>query len=284
MRRKKLKGWGKSSANIVNLDDLLPQYTVSSKQVYSTELRNLTYFEVYSRGIVVRDRVYFSYPGLSLSSFRYVQVLCTKSLDIMLRNRRGPKKFVVLKSTSNQTLILTERDVSRIAMIYDVRRLKELTGKDGTIPMRLLMRLKTLKRAKWVPPNFIENRLLQIFPRYYFHFHFVSLILYQIPGSLGMILHEHKTSKDFEFLSTLSDRFLVLRYSNGFTIIPYYNVEKPITFKMTRELVEIARETIELLPIPENLKIRSNREILQGLKGLQEDLPRSVKGSEMKEF
>ncbi|MEM4053152.1 MAG: hypothetical protein QW646_05330 [Ignisphaera sp.] len=72
-------------------------------------------------------------------------------MDSMLRNRRGPKKFVVLKSTSNQTLILTESDVSRIAMIYDVRRLKELTGKDGTIPMRLLMRLKTLKRAKWAP-------------------------------------------------------------------------------------------------------------------------------------
>lgn len=282
MGRKKLKGWGKSSANIVNLDDLLPQYTVSSKQVYSTELRNLTYFEVYSRGTVVRDRVYFSYPGLSLSSFRYVRVLCTKSLDNVLRNRRGPKKFVVLKSTSNQTLILTERDVSRITMIYDVRRLKELTGKDGTIPMRLLMRLKTLKRVKWVPPDFIENCLLQIFPRYCFHFHFVSLILYQIPGSLGMMLHEHKTSKDFEFLSTLSDRFLVLKYNNGFTIIPYYDIEKPITFKMTKKLVEIARETIELLPIPENLKIRSNREIL---KGLEEDLSRSsVDGSELMGF
>ncbi|MEM1701595.1 MAG: hypothetical protein QXZ32_03080, partial [Desulfurococcaceae archaeon] len=77
MRRRKLKGWAKSSANritSVSSGNLSFSKSVSTSKSYSRELRNLVYFEVYGSGRKIRTRrgVYYRYPGIVLSGFRMI--------------------------------------------------------------------------------------------------------------------------------------------------------------------------------------------------------------------
>ncbi|MEM5822732.1 MAG: hypothetical protein QXH34_06640 [Ignisphaera sp.] len=153
--RRKLKGWAKSSANRINAGDVWnSSFSVGesySKNLYSQEMRSILYFEAYGsrREIRTRRGVYYRYPGIVLSGFRMIDVLVSRDLlEYLHRDERKRKFIVVRKCGGNTRVVVRFRDIDKISYIYDVENLKKLTGKNGTIPerlLRLLMRLKTLK-------------------------------------------------------------------------------------------------------------------------------------------
>jgi len=113
--------------------------------VYSREMRKMVYFEVYGNRVVMYgNRRYYSYDAVSLSSFRPVEVLVPRSIAEKLKEEYV-RKFVVFRITSNETLVLNMED--SIVNIYDRKTLKRLTGKEGTVPERLYMRVRTLRRV-----------------------------------------------------------------------------------------------------------------------------------------
>ena len=153
VRRKKLKGWAKRSANRINAGDVWnSSFSVGesySKNLYSQEMRSILYFEAYGsrREIRTRRGVYYRYPGIVLSGFRMIDVLVSR--DLLEYLHRDERKFIVVRKCGGNTRVVVRfRDIDKIPYIYDKENLKELAGKNGTIPerlLRLLMRLKTLK-------------------------------------------------------------------------------------------------------------------------------------------
>ncbi|BEP18031.1 hypothetical protein PYJP_13830 [Pyrofollis japonicus] len=112
--------------------------------VYSRELSRMIYFEAYGYNPARYGKsVYSATRGLVLSSLRPVEVLIPEPMYQQLRRTRV-KKYTVLRSSSNQRIVLRTRDI--VINIYDEYRLRRYTGKSATVPQRIAMRLKTLKR------------------------------------------------------------------------------------------------------------------------------------------
>ena len=102
------------------------------------------YFEVYGNRVVMyRNRRYYSYDGIALSSFRPVEVLVPKTIVEKLKEEYV-RKFVVFRSVANKSVVISEGN--KVVSIYNRQALKQLTGKGGTLPERLYMRVRTLRR------------------------------------------------------------------------------------------------------------------------------------------
>jgi len=232
--RRKLKGWAKSSANritSVSSGNLSFSKSVSTSNVivsnlgesYSRELRNLVYFEVYGSGREIRTGrgVYYRYPGIVLSGFRIIDVLVSRDLlEYLHRDMRKRKFIVVRKCGGNTRVVIKSKDVDKISYIYDLENLKRLTGKNGTIPERLLMRLKTLKNG-WVTVRSLENILQSM------NYSVCGVLILQVVGNqLGMKLYEIDKSGVHRFpWSQLSDRFIVRYDRNGrITLVTLSNI------------------------------------------------------------
>jgi len=237
--RRKLKGWAKSSANRItsvssgnlSFSKSFDNSCVSTSNVivsnlgerYSRELRNLVYFEVYGSGREIRTRrgIYYRYPGVILSSFRLVDVLVSKDLLEYLRKDMRKRKFIVVRKCGGNTrVVIKSKDVDKISYIYDVENLKRLTGKSGTIPERLLMRLRTLKNG-WVTVRSLENILQSM------NFSVCGVLILQVVGNqLGMKLYEIDRDGVLRFpWSQLSDRFIVRCDRDGrITVVTVSNI------------------------------------------------------------
>jgi|GEM_PF-2848401 len=117
---------------------------------YSRELRGMIYFEVYGFSYAKYGRKrYAEFDGLVLSSFRPIKVLVPDPMDVSLRRERLVPKYVVLKTSSNERVVINENDV--VINIYDTKELKRWTGKKTTIPYRVVARLYTT-RHRWLVP------------------------------------------------------------------------------------------------------------------------------------
>ncbi|MCD6362209.1 MAG: hypothetical protein J7M38_15225 [Armatimonadetes bacterium] len=148
---------------------------------YSRELRNMVYFEVYRfNPSVYGRRKCVVCEGMVLSSFRPIEVLIPYDIHSILR-RAVVKKYIALKTTSNKRVTIPGTE--KIASIYDRKRLKQLTGKEATIPERISMRIRTLQRA--------SDRMLFAYwnelPSYIYSSEaLILLALYYVRSRLGM--------------------------------------------------------------------------------------------------
>ncbi|MEM4959637.1 MAG: hypothetical protein QXX12_07210 [Nanopusillaceae archaeon] len=239
MGRKKLKGWAKSSANRItsvssgnlNFSKSSDNSRVSTSNVivsnlgesYSRELRNLTYFEVYGSGREIRTRrgIYYRYPGVVLSGFRMIDVLVSRDLLEYLHKDERKRKFIVVRKCGGNTRVVVRfRDIDKISYIYDLENLKRLTGKNGTIPERLLMRLRTLKNG-WVTVRSLESILQST------NFSVCGILILQVVGNqVGMKLYEVTRHEVLHFpWSQLSDRFIARCDRNGrITVVTVSNI------------------------------------------------------------
>ncbi|MEM4863455.1 MAG: hypothetical protein QW706_09810 [Candidatus Nezhaarchaeales archaeon] len=186
-------------------------------------MRNLTYFEVYGSGREIRTRrgIYYRYPGVILSSFRLVDVLVSKDLIKYLHKDERKRKFIVVRKCGGNTrVVIKSKDVDKISYIYDVENLKRLTGKNGTIPERLLMRLRTLKNG-WVTVRTLESILQSM------NYSVCGILILQVIGNqLGMKFYEIGKSGVLHFpWNHISNRFIVRYDRNGrITVVTVSNI------------------------------------------------------------
>ena len=156
--------------------------------IYSRELIKMIYFEAYGYNPVFYcNKEYVACKGIVLSSFRPVEVLLPPVLYQQLREA-VVKKYMVMKSTSNRRVVIARSDVARISCIYDRKKLKQLTGKEATIPERVAMRVRTIVRR--------DDRLLHVWwtevPSFLHDFSkkLILLALYYVRNHLGIKIFE----------------------------------------------------------------------------------------------
>ena len=194
--------------------------------IYSRELRGITYFEVYGFNPVMYGRKkYVVCEGMSLSSFRPIGVLVPYNKYSELK-KAVVKKYVVLKSSSNRRVTISDSD--RIANIYDRKRLRQLTGREATIPERIAMRLRTLQRMSdrmffthWKEVSSYMPEIL------------VLLALYYVRSRLGMKLFR------IEGLENIRKLVWKIHYLDGLLIDHddvYVFVPRPISHVHYNEL------------------------------------------------
>ncbi len=173
---------------------------------YSRELRNMVYFEAYGFNPVIYGRKrYIAYEGMVLSSFRPVEALVDYITASRLREAMV-KKYVILKSTSNKRVVIAGSD--RVTSIYDRKRLRQLTGKEATVPERIAMRLQTVQRS--------DDDMLFIgwyeLPSYTFSKPLVLLLLYYVRSRIGMKMFK---LTDYEDVKKLVEK---LHYIDGLLV------------------------------------------------------------------
>ena len=148
----------------------------------------MTYFEAYGYNpAFYHNKEYVACKGIVLSSFRPVEVLLPSALHEQLREA-VVKKYVVIKSTSNTRVFLARDDIARIACIYDKKKLKRLTGKEATIPERINMRVRTIRKrddrllfVDWIEvPSYLYNSYKKL----------ILLALYYVRRRLGVKMFE----------------------------------------------------------------------------------------------
>ncbi|MEM4047484.1 MAG: hypothetical protein QXI65_07205 [Metallosphaera sp.] len=134
---------------------------------------------MYGSGQEIRTRrgIYYRYPGVILSSFRLVDVLASKDLIKYLHKDERKRKFIVVRKCGGNTrVVIKSKDVDKISYIYDVEKLRKLTGKNGTIPERLLKRLRTLKNG-WVTVRSLESILQSM------NYNMYRILILQVVGN-----------------------------------------------------------------------------------------------------
>jgi len=121
----------------------------------------MIYFECYGYRLSRYGREgYVEFDGINLSSFRPVKVLIPNYMDVSLRREGLVPKYVVLKSTSNERVRINENDL--VINIYDTKELKRWTGKEATVPFRVVRRLEAMPRrylVSWTEvPSYLAFR------------------------------------------------------------------------------------------------------------------------------
>jgi len=224
----------------------------------------MVYFEVYRfNPSVYGRRKYVVCEGMVLSSFRHIEVLIPYDIYSILR-RAVVKKYVALRTTSNKRVTISGTE--RIASIYDRKRLRQLTGKEATIPERISMRIRTLRRisdrmlfAYWseVPSYMYSSRAL------------ILLALYYVRSRLGMKMFR------FEDLEQVKKFAKKVHYLDGVLIDHndiYVYVPRPVNHVHYND-IRRAFISLRIEEQHEHPKEEHYEEELYGEEGYDEELP-----------